>query len=87
MSKDWKEKITCATECSRCHRALRADDERILSVYDHEAVCLNCKEIEEQRPDYKDAATRMIENCTIDLELKQSDPGSYCYSHFYPYKC
>jgi hypothetical protein len=23
----------------------------------------------------------------IDVELQQSDPGGYCYHHFYPYSC
>jgi len=87
MNKPWQEKIACAVECNRCHKPLKADDERILSCYDHEAICMACKKTEEQRPDYKDISTHMIENCTIDLELKQSDPGSFCYSHFYPYKC
>jgi hypothetical protein len=48
---------------------------------------MDCKKKEEQRPDYKEVSTKMISNCTVEIELKQSDPGSYCYSHFYPYKC
>ncbi len=87
MITDWKEKIMCALECERCHKALKAQDERILSCYDHEAICMECKKEEEQRPDYAQLSQNMIEQCTVDVELKQSDPGSYCYCHFYPYKC
>jgi hypothetical protein len=23
----------------------------------------------------------------VDTEVMYSDPGGYCYSHFYPFKC
>jgi hypothetical protein len=29
----------------------------------------------------------VIGQCLTDIEMAQSDPQSYCYSHFYPYKC
>jgi hypothetical protein len=29
----------------------------------------------------------MIEQCMADTEVLYSDPGGYCYSHFYPFKC
>jgi len=85
--KEWKNKIICLTECPRCHRHLDQADARILSCYDHEPVCMECKEREEARPDYEDISKRMIGQCMIDTELKQEDPESYCYNHFYPYKC
>lgn len=87
MPIDWKEKIMCALECQRCHKRLEPSDERILSCYDHEAICMECKKREELQSDYAEKSKNMIEQCSIDIELKQSDPGSYCYSHFYPYKC
>jgi len=87
MTADWKEKVMCAIECQRCHKSLKANDERILSCYDHEAICMECKEAEETRPDYEEVTKNMIAQCTVDIEMAQGDPGSYCYCHFYPYKC
>ncbi|MDD5712314.1 MAG: hypothetical protein PHY31_06080 [Smithellaceae bacterium] len=83
----WKDSILCAIECTRCHRSLRPGDERILSCYDHEAICMTCKKEEEARPDYEDVSKEMIGQCLIDVEMGQSDPKGYCYNHFYPYKC
>ena len=85
--KDWKEKLFCAAECSRCHRPLKQKDERILSSYDHEAICMTCKKSEEKRPDYEEVSKRMIGQCLSEAELKQSDPESFCYNHFYAYRC
>ena len=87
MTMDWKEKIMCALECFRCHKRLKPSDERILSCYDHEAICMECKQKEEALPDYEEVSKNMIAQCTVEIEMKQSDPGSYCYCHFYPYKC
>jgi hypothetical protein len=84
---DWKQKITCMTECSRCGRGLGSGDQRILSCYDHEPICIICKKDEERRPDYEEISKKMIGQCMIDAELKQSDPQGYCYNHFYPYQC
>lgn len=87
MAGQWEEKLLCALECQRCHRGLKPQDPRILSSYDHEAICMDCKREEEKRPDYQDVSKKVIESCMTDTELEQSDPGGYCYSHFYPYKC
>ncbi len=87
MAFNWREKLVCAIECRRCHRGLNPQDPRILSAYDHEAICMDCKKNEEERPDYEEASKKIIETCMADLELQQSDPGGYCYSHFYPYTC
>ncbi len=87
MKDYWKEKLLCATECSRCRNPLKAQDDRILSCYDHEPICMKCKHKEEKRRDYEEASRAMIGQCLTDTELIQSDPGGYCYSHFYPYKC
>lgn len=48
---------------------------------------MNCKREEERRPDYEEASKKVIEDCLADTELEQSDPGGYCFSHFYPYRC
>jgi len=53
MTQSWKEKLSCATACHRCSQALAGRDRRILSVYDHEPICLGCKAAEERRPDYE----------------------------------
>lgn len=87
MATNWKEKLFCALECKRCQRGLKPEDLRILSSYDHEAICMDCKKAEEERPDYEEASKKVIGNCMSDMELQQSDPGGYCYSHFYPYRC
>jgi hypothetical protein len=84
---NWKEILFCALECTRCHKKLNQHDERILSCYDHNAICMDCKKEELVRPDYEDVSKKMIGQCLVDIELSQSDPQSYCYSHFYPYKC
>ena len=87
MAAKWEEKLTCATECPRCKKTLNPRDQRILSVYDDEAICLGCKSMEEKRTDYKKTSETMIKQCMVDVELMQSDPGGYCFHHFYPYTC
>lgn len=87
MSSDWKNKLTCALTCPRCSRSLAPEDPRILSVYDHEPICRTCKKEEEARPDYEEASKNMIGQCMTETELQYSDPGGFCYHHFYPYKC
>ena len=87
MSLDWKDKVSCATECPKCSKKLGPGDLRILSVFDDAVICMACKAREEKRPDHEEAAKKMIGQCMIDVELQQSDPGGYCYHHFYPYSC
>ena len=87
MAGEWKDKLFCAVECARCHKRLTAKARRILSCYDHDAICMTCKKKEEKRPDYEQVSRDMIGRCMTDMELSQSDPQGYCYSHFYPYKC
>ena len=87
MANNWKENLFCSTECPRCHQGLTAKDMRILSCYDHNAICIKCKKKEERRPDYEETSKEMIGQCMMNTELSQSDPQGYCYSHFYPYKC
>ena len=88
MNDPWKEKIMCMIQCPRCGSSLKADDERILSVYDHEPICMKCKSEEEKSPDYAEVSKDMIGQCMIDAEMAYSmDVKGYCYHHFYPYKC
>ncbi len=87
MKDTWEDALSCAIECSRCSRNMAPADERILSVYDHQPICMPCKKEEEKRPDYEEVSKNAIGQCMIQTEIQYSDPGGYCYHHFYPYKC
>jgi hypothetical protein len=87
MEDQWEKEISCAIECSRCSNKLDPKQERILSVYDHNPICLDCKKQEEQRPDYEEVSKNLIGNCMAETEVLYSDPGGYCFYHFYPFKC
>jgi hypothetical protein len=87
MADVWTEKLTCATNCHRCKENLNPKDQRILSVYDHEAICMACKREEETRSDYEVTTKQMIGQCMIDTEMEWGDPQGFCYHHFYPFKC
>lgn len=88
MALEWEEKLACALECSRCRKSLSPKDQRILSVYDHEAICMDCKRKEEQQPDYKETSIAMVRQCLVDVELMPAgNPGAYCFHHFYPHTC
>ena len=87
MKDVWMEKLSCAKACSRCGKDLGPKDLRILSVYDHEAICMGCKRDEEKRADYEEASKKTITQCMAETEILYSDPGGYCYSHFYPFQC
>jgi hypothetical protein len=87
MKDDWKEILTCAMACSGCQKALSSQDLRILSSYTHKPICMDCKTEEEQKPDYAEISQQMIGQCMTETEILYGDLGSYCYHHFYPYKC
>jgi len=88
MADCWKEGMYCCeTNCPRCDKKMNPEDFRILSVYDHKGICLECKKKEEGQPDYSEVSKKMIGQCMADIELKYSDPGAYCYHHFYPFTC
>ena len=87
MGDKWQEDLQCATVCSRCAARLKGDDLRILSVYDHEPICMACKKKEERRADYAETAKAVMGNLLAESELLYGDPGGYCYHHFYPFKC
>jgi hypothetical protein len=87
MTETWEKKLACATSCFRCNQPMGPKDDRILSVYDHEAICTSCKTVEEKRPDYEQTSKEAIGQCLIDVELAQGDPGGWCFYHFYPFTC
>ncbi len=87
MKADWKEKLTCAIACTGCSKGLASQDLRILSSYTHEPICMDCKSEEEQKPDYAEVSQQMIGQCMAETEILYGDLGSFCYHHFYPYKC
>jgi hypothetical protein len=87
MLHGWKERLTCANQCSNCQKAIGPREPRILSVYNDEALCMTCKKKEEQRPDYQEASEAMVRLCMLDTEKLHGDPGGYCFHHFYPYTC
>ncbi|SEM46906.1 hypothetical protein SAMN04489760_1173 [Syntrophus gentianae] len=78
----------CMTQCPRCESSLKGEDERILSVYDHEPICMTCKSEEEKLPDYEEISRHMIGLGMIDTEMAYSmDPKGYFYHHFNAYRC
>jgi hypothetical protein len=87
MSENWNERLSCATRCHRCSHELAHKDPRILSVYDHQPICMPCKRSEEERPDYEARSKEAIGQCLMDVEIAYGDPGGYCYHHFYPFTC
>lgn len=87
MPDAWAEKLSCAIQCQRCDRQLAPTDPRILSVYDHEAICTACKDDEEKRDDYEKVSKQTIGQCLMDTEMQWGDPQGYCYHHFYPFTC
>jgi hypothetical protein len=87
MPDAWAEKLSCAIQCNRCDRQLAPTEPRILSVYDHEAICTGCKDDEEKRDDYEKISKQTIGQCLIDTEMQWGDPQGYCYHHFYPFTC
>jgi hypothetical protein len=83
----WKEMLSCATACHRCSASLKPTDKRILSVFDHQPICLSCKQEEEKREDYETVSREVIGTCMAETEVLYSDPGGYCLHHFYPFTC
>ncbi|MGA6926887.1 MAG: hypothetical protein WBY88_14460 [Desulfosarcina sp.] len=87
MKDQWEQDLSCAIACRRCNDQLAAKDQRILSVYDHQPICLACKRAEEKQPDYAEASKQTIGVCMMETEVMYGDPGGYCYHHFYPFTC
>jgi hypothetical protein len=87
MIDQWEKSLSCAIVCGRCNGKMAVKDPRILSVYDHQPICLACKQEEEKRADYADRSKQMIGTCMMESEVMYGDPGGYCYYHFYPFTC
>jgi hypothetical protein len=87
MKDRWENELACAVACHRCNTKLNADDQRILSVFDHQPICLTCKREEEKQSDYADVSKNMIGTCMMETEVMYGDPGGYCFYHFYPFTC
>jgi len=87
MEEQWEKNLACASRCQRCGQALGKTDQRILSVFDHQPVCLACKQAEEQRPDYPDQSKQTISDCISATGKPYGDPAGYCFHHFCPFKC
>ena len=87
MEENWQKQLACADSCRRCGKSLAKKDRRLLSVYDHEPICMDCKNEEEKRPDYEDMSRQMIGTCMATTSKPYGDPASYCFHHFCPFKC
>ena len=75
----WEEIISCVIQCPRCNGTMKSEDQRILSVYDHQAVCMACKKEEEQRPDYAEVSRETIGECMATTEVQYGDPYGFCF--------
>jgi len=87
MSDQWEKNLACATNCQSCGNELGAKDQRILSVYTHEPICMSCKQEEEKKADYADQSKSMMSQCIKETGKPYGDPAGYCFHHFCPYKC
>ncbi len=84
---NWEKQLSCAEACSRCSRTLTSKERRILSVVDHQPICIECKREEEKKPDYEDASRQMMAECMEQTGRPYGDTASYCFHHFIPFKC
>jgi hypothetical protein len=87
MNEHWKKDLTCAERCTVCNKKLDKRDQRILSVYSHQPICMTCKNEEERQTDYADMSKNMISECIRTTGKPYGDPEGYCFHHFCPYKC
>ena len=87
MREQWEKDLACLVVCPRCARRMDGSDERILSVYDHEPICMLCKQKEELLPDYSERSKQMIEQWMSESEINYGDLAGFCYHHFNAFKC
>lgn len=87
MTDQWEKSLACAKTCAGCGSEMKERDQRVLSVYTHEPICMACKRNEEVRPDYSDTSKKMIAGCLSETGKPYGDVGGYCFHHFCPYKC
>lgn len=60
------DKFFTATKCERCHKSL--DGGRIMSMFNTDFICMECKEAERHESGYKEAA---------DAEMREIRKGNY----------
>lgn len=87
MEVNWEKNLSCASRCQRCGEALAKKSGRVLSVFDHQPICLACKQSEETRPDFPDQSKQMIAECIATTGKPYGDTASYCFHHFLPFTC
>lgn len=87
MQDYWEKELACAGICTRCAQPLVSKDRRILSVMDHQPICLACKQAEEKRPDYADLSKQMLAECIGRTGKPYGDAAGYCFHHFCPFTC
>jgi hypothetical protein len=69
MGVKWDEKLKKATECGRGKRVLGSGKQRILSVYDDEVLCSECKKAEEHRSNYEEVSKKIVGQCRYQVTL------------------
>jgi hypothetical protein len=84
---EWEKELSCALSCGTCQKEMASREQRILSVYTHQPICMDCKREEEKRSDYADASKGMIARCIRETGRISGSPESYCFHHFCPFKC
>jgi len=62
------DKFFTQEECDRCGKSLESG--RIMSIYNTQCICIECKKKEMQRKDYKDA---------VNAEHEEIKKGNYNY--------
>lgn len=87
MEGNWEKQLACASLCGHCGAALEEKDRRILSVFDHQPICMDCKQTEELRPGYADQSKQMIADCIQQTGRPYGDTAGYCFHHFCPFSC
>ena len=76
MEENWEKQLACANDCHRCGKSLQNKDRRLLSVYDHQPICMACKAEEEKQPDFEDMSRQMIAACMESTDKPYGDPAS-----------
>ena len=87
MTDNWEKELSCALACAGCEKTFDTKEERILSVYTHQPICMACKAEDEQKPDFADVSKTMISQCIQEEGKPYGDPAGYCFHHFCPFKC
>jgi hypothetical protein len=87
MREKWEKDLACLVVCPRCGEKLLSKAQRILSVYDHEPICMACKSKEQKQPDYQETSKKLIEQWMSESEAHYGDLAGYFYHHFNPFSC